>query len=326
MRAVVISRPGGPDVLEVAERPLPVPGPGEIRVRVRAVGVNRADLLQRMGFYPAPADAPPDIPGLEFAGEVSAVGPGVTSPCVGDRVMGLVGGGAYAEELVLHARAVSSVPRETSFVDAAAIPEAFVTAYDAMVTQAGLCAGEVALVHAAGSGVGTAGVQIARAVGARPVATARNRDKLDRARELGAGDGVFVEGGRFAAEVLRLTGDRGADVVLELVGGEYVAEDLSCAASGARIVVVGLLAGPRCELDLPKLLYKRITIRGTVLRSRPLEEKILAARLLSTNLVPLFEAKALRPIVDRVFPLDRAGEAHAYMASNDGFGKIVLEV
>jgi putative PIG3 family NAD(P)H quinone oxidoreductase len=325
MRTVAIARPGGPEVLELTDRPTPNPGPGEVRVRVRAAGVNRADLLQRMGLYPAPPDAPRDVPGLEFAGEIAALGAGVTDTNVGDRVFGLVGGGAYADELVTHARSLSPIPSGMSFTEAAAIPEAFVTAYDAMLGQAELAAGEVVLVQAAGSGVGTAAIQIARAMGARSIATARHREKLDRAKELGANEVVLVEGGRFAADVLRMTKDRGADVVLELVGGGYVSEDVSCAARGGRVVVVGLLAGPTCDLDLATLLRKRITVVGTVLRSRPLEEKILLARTLSKNLLPLFEAGLLRPIVDRVFTLERAGDAHAHMASNEGFGKTVLE-
>lgn len=326
MKAVVIARPGGPEVLTVEDRPLPVPGPGQVRVRVRATAVNRADLLQRRGAYPAPPGAPPDIPGLEHAGEVDAVGEGVTELRPGERVFGVCGGGAYAEALVVHAREVVPMPEGLSFTDAAAVPEAFITAWDALVTQASLAAGERVLIHAVGSGVGTAAVQVARAIGARAVGTARTREKLERARAFGLDETVLAADGVFAEAVRRATGERGADVVLELVGGRYVAEDLACVAARARIVLVGLLAGARAELDLGRLLTKRLRLMGTVLRTRPLEEKIAAAQQLARHLVPLFERRTLVPVVDRVLPLERAGEAHAIVESNATFGKVVLEV
>ncbi|MGO8991700.1 MAG: NAD(P)H-quinone oxidoreductase [Polyangiaceae bacterium] len=326
MRAIVIREPGGPEVLELRQVPTPIPQRGEARVRVRATAVNRADLLQRMGAYPAPLDSPRDIPGLELAGEVDAVGEGVASVRVGDRVFGLAGGGTYAEQVVVPARTLVRLPEGLSFAEGAAIPEAFVTAYDAMVTQAGLAAGETVLVHAVGSGVGTAAVQIARAIGAFSIGTARSAAKLDRARPMGLGEGIVVEGGKLADRVNAITGSRGVDVVVELVGGGYVAEDLACVAPRGRIVVVGLLAGARAELDLGLLLRKRVEIRGTVLRSRPLEEKIDAANLLARHLAPLFATRQLEPVIDKVLPFARAAEAHAYMASNEGFGKVVLEV
>jgi NADPH:quinone reductase-like Zn-dependent oxidoreductase len=213
-----------------------------------------------------------------------------------------------------------------AFVDAAAIPEAFVTAWDAVVAQAGLSAGESLLVHAAGSGVGTAAAQIARAVGARVIGTARTAEKMQRARALGVDDAIVVQAGRFAQEVLARTAGRGVDVVLELVGGAYLAEDLACLAARGRVVVVGTMGGATAAVDLSVLMRKRAEVRGTVLRSRPLEEKILAARALERHLVPLFERGALRPVVDRVLPLDRAGEAHALVQSNETFGKVVLQV
>lgn len=326
MKAIVIAQPGGPETLELREAPTPAPERGEVRVRVRATAVNRADLLQRMGMYPAPPDAPKDIPGLEWAGEIDAVGGGVTDWKAGDRVFGLSGGGSYAEQLIAPARAVARMPEALSFEDAAAMPEAFITAWDAMVTQCGLGAGETVLVHAVGSGVGTAAVQIARAIGARSIGTARTADKLERARALGMTDGIWVEGGKFADAVRSHTGGRGADVVLELVGGGYVNEDLRCVAQGGRIVVVGLLGGPRVELELPLLLHKRIMMRGTVLRARPLEEKIAAMQAFARHVVPLIEAGALRAVIDRVLPLGQAGDAHAYVASNEGFGKVVLKI
>jgi putative PIG3 family NAD(P)H quinone oxidoreductase len=326
MRAIVISSPGGPEVLTLRDVPTPTPARGEVRVRVRATAINRADLLQRIGAYPAPPDAPRDIPGLELAGEVDALGEGVTGLGVGDRVFGLVGGGAYAENVIAHARTLVKIPDGLSFVEAAAIPEAFVTAYDAMVTQGRLSAGETVLVHAVGSGVGTAAVQIARAIGASSIGTARTSNKLDRARPLGMTEGITVEGSSFASKVTAVTRGRGVDLVLELVGGPYVAEDVICMAPRGRLVLVGLLAGTRVDLDLAVVLRKRLEMRGTVLRSRPLEEKIDAANILARHLAPLFATRALEPIVDRVLPLARACDAHAYVASNDGFGKVVLEV
>jgi NADPH:quinone reductase len=330
MRAIVITKPGGPEVLELREVPTPEPAPGHVRVRIRASAINRADLLQRMGAYPAPADAPPDIPGLEIAGDVDAVGEGVVELARGDRVFGVVGGGGYAEAVTVHARTLAKMPDNLDYARAAALPEAFVTAYDAMVLQGGLSAGDVVLVHAAGSGVGTAAVQIARAVGARSIGTARNQSKLDRARELGMSDGVvpLVRDGApdFAARVRELTQGRGADVVLELVGGSYVPESITAMANRGRLILVGLLAGARADVDLGQVLRRRLRIFGTVLRSRPLEEKILAAQTLAHALCPLFASGALIPVIDRVLPLEKASEAHAYVAANEGFGKVVLTV
>ena len=320
MRAIAITKPGAPDVLVLVERPLPEPARGEVRVRVRATAVNRADLLQRMGGYPAPADSPPDIPGLEIAGEVDALGPGVERLAVGDRVFGLVGGGGYAEAIVSHERALAKIPDGMTFEDAAAVPEAFVTAHDAIVTQAQLRSGEVLLVHAAGSGVGTAAIQLGRALGATVAGTARTQDKLDRARALGLDIGAVPDGARFADRV------PAASVVLELVGGAYLAEDVRCVVPLGRIVLVGLLAGAKTEVELGLVLRKRVRILGTVLRSRPLEEKIAAMRAFETQVVPLLARGAVKPIVDCVMPLADAAKAHERMASNAGFGKIVLRV
>lgn len=320
MKAIVIARFGGPEVLELREVPSPEPSAGEARVRVRATAVNRADLMQRMGMYPAPAESPPDIPGLEFAGEVDAVGRGVDLP-VGTRVYGLAGGGTYAEQVVVHARTLARMPEGMSFTDAAAVPEAFLTAYDAMVAQGRLRAGESVLVHAVGSGVGTAAVQIARAVGARAFGTSRTPDKLERARELGMAAGIVVADGKFADRV-----PEPPDVILELVGGGYLAEDVRCAAPRGRIILVGLMAGARADVDFALVLRRRLDIRGTVLRARPLEEKIEVGQMLARNLTPLFASRALRPVVDRVLPLADAAAAHAAMGANEGFGKIVLAV
>jgi putative PIG3 family NAD(P)H quinone oxidoreductase len=314
---------------------MPEPGPGQARVRIRACGVNRADLLQRRGQYPAPPDAPADILGLEIAGEVDALGPGAHDVRVGEPVFAVVSGGGYAEAVVVPSRTLVPIPvvdgRPLGFVEAASVPEAFVTAYDAMVVQAELSAGETVLVHAAGSGVGTAAVQIARAIGARAIGTARSEGKLERARALGLAHGSVVAGAagaapEFAGRAREATGGRGVNVVLELVGGAYVPESLASLAPRGRLVLVGVMAGARAEIDLGIVLRQRLRIHGTVLRSRPLEEKILAARLLADHLAPLFTDGKVVPVVDRVFPLERADDAHRAMSSNETFGKVVLEI
>ena len=325
MRAIAIAKPGGPEVLVAVERPLPEPSRGEVRVRVHATAVNRADLLQRMGQYPAPSDAPKDIPGLEIAGEVEAIGPGVERLAVGDRVFGLVGGGGYAEAVVSHERALAKLPAALTFEQAAAVPEAFVTAHDALVAQAELHGGEVLLVHAVGSGVGTAAVQLGRALGAFVIGTARTQDKLDRARDLGLDAGLLPSEGKFADAVRAIHGD-GAAVVLELVGGAYLAEDLRAVQTRGRIALVGLLAGAKTELDLRLVLNKRVRLFGTVLRARPLEEKIAAMRAFEAQVVPLLARGAIKPVIDCVLPLADAAQAHERVASNAGFGKVVLRV
>lgn len=324
MRAIVITKPGGPEVLELRNVPLPEPGPGQVRVRVRATAVNRADTLQRMGHYPSPPDAPSDIPGLELAGEVDAIGAGVFDRKVGDRVFGIAGGGTYAEAVVVHSRTLARIPDNLDFTHAAAVPEAFLTAYDAMVEQSGLSAGDVVLVHAVGSGVGTAAVQIAKAIGARAIGTARHESKLARAKELGMTDGFVPADAKFAAKVRELTGGEGADVVLDLVGGAYTPESLAALRDKGRLILVGLLAGAKADLDLGLVLRKRLRLTGTVLRARPLEEKIHVSQILDRRLAPLFASGQLKPVIDKVMKLEEAAAAHAHMQSNDGFGKIVL--
>lgn len=326
MRAIVIREPGGPEVLEIQDVPAPEPSRGEVRVRVRATAVNRADILQRLGHYPAPAGSPVRIPGIEIAGEVDALGEGVQELRLGDRVLGLVGGGGYAEQVVLHARGLARLGERMAFTDAAAIPEAFLTAWDAVVSQAQLSAGETLLVHAAGSGVGTAAVQIANAIGATAIGTARTRDKLLRVPGLAPASGICVKDGTFAAQVLAQTGGRGVDVILDLVGGAYIAQDLDCITTLGRIVVVGIIGGSEATVDLGALLRKRALLRGTMLRSRPLEEKILLAQTLERRLLPLFALGRLRPVVDRVLRLEEAPQAHRLVQSNETLGKVVLEV
>ena len=328
MQAAVITRFGGPDVLEIHDRPTPIPKPNELLVRVRATALNRADLHQREGNYPAPPGAPADIPGLEFAGEVAGVGGEVRRWREGDRVFGIVAGGGNAEYLVTDADAVAPIPENLSWTDAAAVPEAFITAHDAMIVQAGLRAEEQVLIHAVGSGVGLAATQLARAWNAVPFGTARQADKIARAKELGLADGAVVAGDPESVlpEVERWTGGKGIDVTLDLVGGAYVGVSVRASASRGRIMCLATVAGRSTTLPLGALLGKRMTIRGTVLRARPLDEKRAVTALFARDVVPLFAAERLRPTVDCVFELRQIREAHERLASNQTFGKVVLRV
>lgn len=324
MKAVVITEPGPPGVLRIRDVPDPEPGPGEIRVRVAATAVNRADLLQRQGQYPAPADWPDHIPGLEYAGEVDAVGPNVGVWEVGDRVMGLVGGGSYAERVVLSADEAVGIPRGLSYDQAAAIPEAFITAGDALGLRMGLQSGETLLVHAVGSGVGTAALQIARAWGARVIGTSRSPWKLERAKELGLAVAIDTSEGGFAPAVLAATARRGAPGILDLVGGPYLEEDLECVGTLGRIVLVGLTAGRTAQLDLGAVLRKRVTVVGTVLRSRPPVERAAAARSFEELVSPLLSRGTAVPVIHEVLPMTDVVRAHELLESNETFGKVVL--
>jgi len=324
MKAVIITRPGGPEVLELQERPTPAPGIGQIRVRVRASALNRADILQREGNYPVPPGAPADIIGMEYVGEVEALGDGATLWKVGDRVMGIVGGGGHAEYLLVHEREAMRMPASLSWEDAAAIPEAFLTAYDALFSRLDLHTGETLLIHAVGSGVGTAALQIAKVAGARVVGTARTTAKLARARELGLDISIDASNGDWAAEVEKSVGREGVNALLDLVGGNYLDGNLRVVTVKGRIVVVGLTAGATAPLNMGVLLRKRLTMVGTVLRARPLEEKVALARVFSERMVPLFDSGRLRPVVDRVLSFNEIRDAHRLMQSNTTFGKIVL--
>jgi putative PIG3 family NAD(P)H quinone oxidoreductase len=327
MRAAVIVRPGGPEVLEIQERPIPTPGPNEILVRVRASALNRADLSQREGHYPAPPGAPPDIPGLEFAGEVVKSG-AEASWKPGERVFGVVGGGGNAEYLVTDAGCVAAVPGGMSWTDAAAVPEAFITAHDALVVQASVRADEYVLIHAVGSGVGLAATQIARAFGATPFGTARTADKVDRARNFGLTKGIVIgdDPSIVGTAFNTATSGHGIDVTLDLVGGAYLGPSIQAAAKRGRIMCIGTVAGRTSTIPTNVVLYKRLTIRGTVLRARSVEEKRAATAAFARDLLPLFEAKRLVPVVDRVYDLGDIRSAHARLASNETFGKVVLRV
>lgn len=326
VRAVVIEGPGDVDVLSIATREIRAPGPGEILVRIEAAGLNRADVLQRRGLYPAPPGAPTDIPGLEYAGTIESLGDGVHEWKAGDRVMGIVAGGGMSTHVVVHAREAIPVPSNLSIEEAAAIPEVFLTAWDALFLQAGMRAGQVVLLHAAGSGIGTAAIQLARAVSAIPVGTSRTAEKLERCAELGLEHAIIVPGGSEPsfARALEERAGRLADVILDTIGGSYLAENVRALAPLGTMVVIGLLGGASGALPLGALLGKRARVVGTVLRVRPLEEKATLARAFATAAIPLFERGVLRPVVGEVMPMTAIRDAHRAMESDTTFGKIVL--
>ncbi len=320
MRAVVITRPGGPEVLEIVERSRPAVASDEILVRVRAAGLNRADLLQRRGRYPAPAGWPADIPGLEYAGDVEAIGSAVTRWHPGDRVMGLVGGGACAERIAVHQDEALRIPGSLGYAEAAAVPESFLTAFDALTVWGRIAAGELVLVHAVGSGLGTAAVQVARALGATVIGTSRTPSKLEEARALGLTRGIDSSDGTFADEI-----GEPVDIILDVIGAPAWAENLRVLAPRGRIVLLGLLGGSRAELDLEPLLRKRAELIGSLMRPRgPDERRPLVARA-ARELIPLFESGRVRPVLARRFPMERVADAHREMEGNQVFGKIVLE-
>jgi NADPH:quinone reductase len=326
MRAAVITRPGGPEVLEIRDVPRPLPRDGEVLVRVHASALNRADLLQREGRYPAPPGAPSHIPGLEIAGEVVEAGPGVEQWALGDRVFGIVGGGANAEFAVTRANELARIPASLSWEEAAAVPEAFITAHDAVVSLGQLHQGQSVLVHAAGSGVGLAVAQLTRALGGRCFGTARTADKVERARAYGLEDGIALgeDLDPLATAVRRWTGERGVELVIDLVGGPYLAASVECAAPLGRIILVGLLAGRTTNLNLGTILQRRLTIRGTVMRSRSAAEKAAATVAFIRDVLPMLASGVVAPVVDRSYPLEQIAEAHRLLASNQTFGKVVI--
>jgi NADPH2:quinone reductase len=324
MRAVVITHAGGPEVLEIQSVEMPEPVGDQVRVRVRAAGLNRADIAQRMGAYPAPPGVPSDIPGMEFAGVVDAVGPLVRSWKPGQRVMGIIGGGGQAEYVVQQEGMLIEIPENLDFVQAAAIPEVFITAHDALFTQAGLQMGERVLIHAAGSGVGTAAIQLARSVGATVYGTARTADKLERAKTLGLDVGLSPQ--NFAAEIKELTNKAGVHVVLDFIGAPYLEQNLQSLASWGRLVYLATLGGAQANINLGLVMAKRIQIRGCTLRTRTLEEKLAATRRFATQVLPLLARGQIRPIVEQVYPLAEIGTAHRALEENSNFGKLILAI
>ncbi|MDE2677657.1 MAG: NAD(P)H-quinone oxidoreductase [Gemmatimonadota bacterium] len=322
MQAIVIPEFGGPEVLRLEKVRTPRPDPRELLVRVEVSGVNRADLLQRRGLYPPPPGES-EVPGLEFAGVVEEVGGAVSRWRPGDHVMGIVGGGGYAEQVVVDERVAVPVPHGMEMAVAGAIPEVYMTAYDAVFRQAGLEEGETLLIHAVGSGVGTAALQLARRAGARTIGTSRTGAKLERAAEEGLG--VGLRGGEgWEAGVMDASGGRGADVILDLVGAPYLAGNQAAIAVGGRHVVVGVPGGSRAGIDLRRLMVRRARLYGTVLRTRNVEEKAALAAEFSDAVLPGFEDGSLRPVIDSVLPVMKAADAHQRMEENRNFGKIVL--
>ena len=329
MRAVVITSHGGVGgigVMEVESPPAPVAD--RVRVRVHAAGLNHADILQRRGSYPAPPGYPQNIPGLEFAGEVEAIGDAVSAWKIGDRVFGIIAGGAQAELVVVPESNLARVPAQLSWDEAGAMPEVFITAHDALFTRAGLQMGDRVLVHAVASGVGTAAVQLAHAAGATVYGTSRNADKLNRMRELklGMDDGVAVGDvpAKFVEAVQKWTNGAGVDVILDLVGGSYFPPSLEALSIRGRIISVGITAGAKSEINLDLLKRKRAAIIGTMLRTRSIEEKADATRRFAAAVLPLVSRGRIRPVIDRVYPIDQVRDAHERLESNPSFGKIVL--
>jgi len=326
MKAVVFDGAGGPEVVRTGEIPEPIPARGEVLVRVRAAALNRADLLQRRGQYAPPAGTRADVPGLELAGEVLGAGEGVTAWRPGDRVMAICAGEGQAELAVVHERMLLRIPDRLSYEQAGALPEAGITAHDALFTVGGLRPGWTVLVHSVGSGVATLALQLAKAAGATVIGTSRTEAKLVRARALGLDHGILVarDGARFADEVRRLTDGGGCPLVVDFAGASYAQENVAALAMRGVLVVVGTMGGADARTDLRALMSKRAAIVGTTLRMRPLEEKIAATQAFARDVLPLVASGRVAPVVDSVLPLERAREAHERMERNDSFGKLVL--
>lgn len=333
MKAVYIKEFGAAEHLEIRETENPpAPQNTEVLIRVRAAGLNRADILQRKGFYPAPPGAPERIPGLEFAGEIVETGENVKDFPIGARVFGIAAGGAQAEYVLSEASLLVKIPENLSFIEAAAVPEAFVTASDAVFTQGNLRGGETLLIHAVGSGVGLAALQLAKALNIRTIGTSRTADKLKRCTEFGldskilAADSIAAKPEELAAKIRRENAGKGVDVILDLVGASYFAANLASLATKGRLILVGLTGGASVEkLNLGTILSKRLTIIGTVLRSRSTAEKAAATDVFAREVVPLLASGQIKPNIDRTFSVEEIREAHEYLESNRSFGKVILE-
>jgi NADPH:quinone reductase len=329
MKAVTITSFGGVEGLEVREvADAPLPTADRVRVRVRAAGLNRADILQRLGRYPAPAGFPQEIPGLEFAGEVAEVGDEARRWKVGDRVFGIIGGGGQAEYVTLPENHLAEIPANLDWTGAASIPEVFMTAHDALFTQCRLKIGERVLIHAAGSGVGTAAIQLVRAAGAFAYGTSRTAEKLERAKELGLTESAVVgdDPMTFANAVKEWTGDQGVDVILDLVGAAHLKANLESLATKGRLIFVGTTSGAKAEIDYSTVMRQRLHIMGTSLRTRSTAEKATATRLFAEQVAPLLARGAVRPVIDRVFKMEEVRAAHERIESNESFGKVVLMI
>ncbi len=325
MRAIVIERPGGPDVLRLGELPDPVPGPGELVARVRATALNRLDLAQREGRYPVPPGAPATL-GVEMAGEVIGWGDGVTGWSRGDRVCALLLGGGYAEQVAFPAAMAVALPPSVTYEEGAGIPEVFLTAFLNLFTIGNLPPGGFALIHAGASGVGTAAIQLVRESGAHAIVTVGSRAKAERCRSLGAVEAIDYHEGPFEPRVRELTGGRGVDVILDMVGAPYWEQNLACLALAGRLILVSALGGTSTNLNIGALQAKRARVIGTMLRPLPLPEKIALTEQFKAFAMPRFAGGRLKSVIDRVYALEQAPEAHRYMQSNANIGKIVLRV
>jgi putative PIG3 family NAD(P)H quinone oxidoreductase len=323
MHAIVITKPGGPGVLSWQQVPDPVPGPGEVVIDIAAAGVNRADLMQRQGFYPPPPGAP-DYPGLECSGQISALGDGVTGWQLGDEVCALLGGGGYAEKVAVPQGQLLPVPDGVSLTDAAGLPEAACTIQGTVYQQAHLDAGEVYLVHGGAGGMGSFAIQLGRADGAVVACTAGTPDKLERCRELGADLVISHRDQDFVATILDFTDGRGADVILDVVGGPYLARNLAALATWGRLVEISVQGGPRAELDLGLLMHKRATICGATLRARPPAEKAAVVAAARQHAWPLLNVGKIGPVIDQVLPMADAAQAHRLFDEGTHVGKILL--
>lgn len=323
MTAIAISKPGGPEVLVAREITRPEPALGEILVRVEAAGVNRPDTIQRMGLYPAPPGAP-ETPGLEIAGEVVAIGAGVTAWKVGERVCALVGGGGYAQYCTVHESHALPIPKGFSAIEAAALPETFFTVWTNVFERGALKGGETFLVHGGSSGIGTTAIQLAHVFGARVFATAGSAEKCAACLDLGTEAAINYREQDFVAEVKKLTGNRGVDVILDMVGGDYIARNIQAAAQDGRIVQIAFLNGSVAEINFMPMMLKRLTLTGSTLRPRSIEEKAALARVLREKVWPLLDTGRVRPRIDATFPLAEASKAHELMEKSSHIGKIVL--
>lgn len=327
MKAVVIANTGGIDSFEIRDVPRPEPRGEQLLVRVFAAGVNRADLMQARGRYPAPPGSPSDIPGLEFAGEVAALGPDCVGPWqAGDRVCGIVGGGGLAEYVLTHEGMAMRVPANLDYLEAGAIPESFLTSHDALLTQAHVQPGERVLIHAIAGGVGTAAVQLAHAMGCFVFGTTRSFAKLEKAKLLGLDVGIDATREDFADVIKSKTNGEGVQVIVDHVGASILASNINSLSIGGRLVLVGLLGGSEATISLTPFLRNRLTVVGTTLRARPLNEKLAATRYFARTALPWFERGLVRPVIDRTFPLDQIRDAQERMESNAGFGKIVIDL
>jgi putative PIG3 family NAD(P)H quinone oxidoreductase len=325
MKAIVFDTPGDPNVLYLGDAPEPIPTPEQLLLRVRATALNRADTMQRRGNYPPPPGES-DILGLELAGDVEAVGSSVQGFAVGDRVFGLVGGGGYAEQALIDYRMAMPIPDAWDYVTAAAVPEVFFTANETLFTLGKLSQGETVLIHAAASGVGTAGVQMARETGARIFVTAGSAEKIDRTIELGAEAGINYKEEDFSQRIQTLTDHEGVDLIQDFIGASYWHQNLNCLKVGGRLVLVGMMSGASIEVDLSLIMRKRLQVIGSVMRSQPLENKIAITQRFQQRWLPLLQRHTIQPIIDKTFPLAEAAAAHQYMEENRNTGKVILRV